>query len=126
MTTNRTDLAGIEIADIGDEEGLKALAVKTKVMISTVGPYCKYGEKVFKVCAEAGTHYFDVTGESVWVSSMIKKYEDVAKNSGAIMVPQIGVESAPSDLTTWLLAEHVRDELDADTKEVTIAIHKLK
>ncbi|OAQ98238.1 hypothetical protein LLEC1_05104 [Akanthomyces lecanii] len=64
---------GIEIADIGDEEGLKALALKTKVLLSTVGPYCKYGEKVFKVCAEAGTHYFDVTGEVVWVSSMIKK-----------------------------------------------------
>lgn len=117
---------GIEIADIGDEEGLKALAVKTKVLLSTVGPYCKYGEKVFKVCAESGTHYFDVTGESVWVGSMIKKYDSVAKNSGAIMVPQIGVESAPSDLTTWLLAEHVREELDADTKEVTISIHKLK
>ncbi|TQV99590.1 NAD(P)-binding domain [Cordyceps javanica] len=116
----------IEIADIGDEESLKALAVKTKVLLSTVGPYCKYGEKVFKVCAESGTHYFDVTGESVWVASMIKKYDEVAKDSGAIMVPQIGVESAPSDLTTWLLAEHVRDELDADTKEVTISIHKLK
>ncbi|KAJ6788216.1 hypothetical protein PWT90_02181 [Aphanocladium album] len=116
----------IEIADVGDEEGLKALAVKTKALLSTVGPYCKYGEKVFKACAEAGTHYFDVTGESVWVGKMIEKYDSVAKDSGAIMVPQIGVESAPSDLTTWLLAEHVREELDADTKEVTITIHKLK
>lgn len=57
---------------------------------------------------------------------MIEKYEDVAKDSGAIMIPQIGVESAPSDLTTWLLADHIREELDADTKEVTISIHELK
>lgn len=114
------------MVDTGDEDSLKALVVKTKVLLTTVGPYCKYGEKVFKACAEAGTHYFDVTGESVWVGSMIDKYEDTAKDSGAIMIPQIGVESAPSDLTTWLLAEHVRDELDADTKEVTISIHELK
>lgn len=96
------------------------------MILATVGPYCKYGEGMFKACAEAGTHYFDVTGEAVWVSKMIKKYDSVAKDSGAIMVPQIGVESAPSDLTTWLLAEHVRDEFDADTKEVTISIHEVK
>ncbi|KAJ2970085.1 hypothetical protein NQ176_g8351 [Zarea fungicola] len=124
INTDRVPPA-IEFADIGDAEALKTLAIKTRVLLSTVGPYCKYGEAVFKACAEAGTHYFDVTGESVWVAKMIEKYEDVAKDSGAIMIPQIGVESAPSDLTTWLLADHIREELDADTKEVTISIHEL-
>lgn len=91
-----------------------------------MGPYCKYGEAAFKACAEAGTHYFDVTGESVWVAKMIKKYESAAKASGAIMIPQIGIESAPADLCTWLLASTLREELNAKTKDVVISLHKLK
>jgi short subunit dehydrogenase-like uncharacterized protein len=41
-------------------EDLKTLALKTKVLISTVGPYWRYGTPVVQACAEVGTHYLDV------------------------------------------------------------------
>jgi len=69
---------------------LNALAKKTRLIISTVGPYGLYGEHAFKACAENGTHYLDVTGEVPFVADMIKKYEKTAKESGSIMIPQIG------------------------------------
>lgn len=118
--------SAIELADVNSEESLKALAEKTYILITTVGPYCIYGEKVFRSCAEAGTHYFDCTGEFPWVGRMIKKYEKTAQASGALMFPQIGVESAPPDLCTWALAKHVRDNMGALAKDVTITIHELK
>ncbi|KAG5991711.1 hypothetical protein E4U54_003838 [Claviceps lovelessii] len=115
----------IELADINDESQLKALVEKTCVIITTVGPYCLYGELTFRLCAEAGTHYLDCTGEVPWVARMIKKYQDVAKKTGAIMLPQNGIESAPADLMTWSMAQHLRKVLGAATKDVIVTIHKI-
>ena len=117
--------AGIEIASVEDEAQLETLVKKTFVVITTVGPYCQYGEPIFKLCAQTGTHYLDCTGETPWVARMIKKYEDTAKRSGAIMFPQAGVESAPPDLLTWSMAQHLRKNLSAPTKDAIVTIHKL-
>ena len=105
---------------------MQALAEKTFCLISTVGPYSQYGETAFKACAEAGTHYFDCTGEIPWTVKMIKKYESTAKSSGALMFPQIGIESAPPDLCTWAMANAIRRQLGAKIKDTVVSIHKLK
>lgn len=115
----------IEIANLNDND-LSALAQKTRVFLSTVGPYALYGEHAFKACAEAGTHYVDVTGEVVWVSKMINKYESTAKKTGAIMIPQAGVESSPPDLATWLLAKTLRTELGVKTKDVVMSLYHIR
>lgn len=107
-------------------EQVSALANKTFVLITTVGPYSARGEHAVKACAEAGTHYFDVTGESPWTYRMIKKYEKTAKESGAILIPQIGLESAPADLCTWALATTLRKQMNVKTRDVTISIHNIR
>ncbi|KAH7329126.1 Saccharopine dehydrogenase-domain-containing protein [Stachybotrys elegans] len=119
-------LPAVETANLNDELQLRSLVKKTKVLITTVGPYSLYGEPVFKACAETGTHYLDVTGEFPWVLRMIEKYETAAKTSGAIMLPQIGIESAPADLCTWLMAKSIREELGCGTGEVSMCIQNLK
>jgi short subunit dehydrogenase-like uncharacterized protein len=108
---------------VDNNEEMSALAKKTFVMITTVGPYSQYGEQAVKACVEAGTHYFDATGEAPWVYKMIKKYESIAKESGAILIPQMGLESAPPDLCTWSLANTLRKEMDAQTKDVVLSLH---
>ncbi|KAK4218103.1 Saccharopine dehydrogenase-like oxidoreductase [Rhypophila decipiens] len=117
----------VEVCNLSDED-LSALAKKTYILITTVGPYHKYGEHAFKACAEKGTHYLDVTGESAWVAKMIGKYQSVAESTGAKMFPQIGVESAPSDLVTYSLASVVRSQLPGQPKlgPTTVSIYKFK
>lgn len=115
----------IELCNL-DETELNVLAKKTKVFIAAVGPYVLFGEKAFKACAENGTHYLDVTGEGPFVASMIKEYEKVAKESGAIMIPQIGLDSAPADLVTWLLVDMIRTRLSVPTAEVIVSLHDIK
>jgi short subunit dehydrogenase-like uncharacterized protein len=90
-----------------------------------VGPYSLYGEHAFKACAENGTHYLDVTGEVPYVAKMIKKYEKTAQASGAIMIPQIGIDSAPADLITWTLVNMIRNRFSAPTAEAIVSIHKM-
>jgi short subunit dehydrogenase-like uncharacterized protein len=115
----------VEICTL-DGNDLSALAKKTYILVTTVGPYGQYGEHAFKACAENGTHYLDATGEVPFVARMIRKYESVAKASGAIMFPQIGVDSAPSDLVTWSLAALNRSQFSAGTKDVTVSVHQMR
>jgi short subunit dehydrogenase-like uncharacterized protein len=96
------------------------------VFVTTVGPYCLYGEPAFSACANNGTHYLDATGEVPYVARMIKKYHAVAQRTGAIMIPQIGLESAPGDLITYSLVAANRKVLSCATKEVILSLHDIK
>ncbi|EMF13192.1 uncharacterized protein SEPMUDRAFT_148566 [Sphaerulina musiva SO2202] len=115
---------GIEISQLNKND-LTELAKKTKVLISTVGPFHKYGEAAFAACAETGTHYLDCTGEVPWVYDMTAKYHALAKKNGAIMIPQNGVESAPTDLICWALVTHIRETLHVGTTELIDTIYDL-
>lgn len=53
--------------DAADAPGLRALAGRTRVLATTVGPYAAYGKEVARACAETGTHYADLTGEVLFV-----------------------------------------------------------
>lgn len=114
----------IEISDLNDGD-LAALAKKTFILITTVGPYGRHGEHAFKACAKNGTHYFDATGEIPFIARMIEKYEKYAKRTGSMLFPETGVESAPADLSVWSLAKHNRTEFSAKTGEVILSCHKL-
>lgn len=114
----------IEIAQLNKPD-LVRLAKTTKVLISTVGPYHKYGSAAFEACAETGTHYLDCTGEVPWVYEMMEKHEALAKKTGAIMIPQNGVESAPSDLMCWMLVNHIRQTLSVGTAEVINTVYSM-
>ncbi|KAI2613293.1 hypothetical protein GGR54DRAFT_616075 [Hypoxylon sp. NC1633] len=114
----------IEVCNLNDVE-VGALARKTFVIITTVGPYAKYGEYAFKACAEAGTHYFDCTGEAIWHWSMIRKHEATARATGACLFPQAALESALSDLMTFSMTSLIRSELSAPVSDVVVQLHTL-
>ena len=116
---------GVEVCNLTDAD-LTALAKKTFILITTVGPYGKLGEHAFQACAENGTHYLDVTGEVPFVARMLKKHEAAAQASGALMFPQIGIESAPPDLVTWSLAAFNRATFSLPTRDVTVSLHTVK
>ena len=63
-------------ADSGDPASLRAMAESTKVVISTVGPYIRYGEPLVAACAQAGTDYVDLTGEPEFVDLMWLRYHE--------------------------------------------------
>jgi len=75
---------GIFIADL-DEDALDKMAKATRCLISTVGPFIRYGTAVVEACAVNGTHYVDSTGEITWVKEIVDKYHKTAKVNGAIV-----------------------------------------
>jgi short subunit dehydrogenase-like uncharacterized protein len=92
-------------ADSSDAASLTALAEATRVLVTTVGPYARYGLPVVEACARAGTHYADLTGEALFVREAIDSVDAVARESGARIVHSCGYDSVPSDLSALLLAE---------------------
>ena len=57
---------------------------------------------------------------------MIQKYHSMARENGAIIIPEIGVESAPSDMLAWSLANSFRREFSLATREVICTLHNIK
>ncbi|KAF2836745.1 saccharopine dehydrogenase [Patellaria atrata CBS 101060] len=112
----------IEIAELNKED-LDQLAKKTKLLITTVGPYFQYGEPVIEACAKNGTHYIDCTGESPWHAVMIERFHEIAKSTRAIMIPQCGLDSVPSDMVAYLLASHFRKTLNTGLSNVDCSVH---
>ena len=72
----------IILADAKEPESLRSMCEKTKVVITTVGPYALYGEPLLEACITAGTHYCDITGEPAFVSKSIEIYHERAKERG--------------------------------------------
>lgn len=95
----------IVVHDAGSREAMTALALSTRVVCTTVGPYAKYGYPLASACAKNGTDYCDLTGEPPFMAKVIRACHDDAKKSGARVVHACGFDSIPSDLGMLVLAE---------------------
>ena len=88
----------VVVADGADIEALRLLAGQTKVVLSTAGPFARYGSLLVQACVESGTHYTDITGENHWVRGLIDKHHSEAASKGVRIIPSCGYDSIPSDL----------------------------
>ncbi|XP_050528457.1 saccharopine dehydrogenase-like oxidoreductase [Daktulosphaira vitifoliae] len=90
----------IDIIDVDVEtpESVQLMTASTSVVINCVGPYYMYGEIVVKSCVLKGTHYVDVTAESLFMDKMVYNYNNEAEKSGSVIVNALGLESVPADL----------------------------
>lgn len=95
---------GVIVADSSDPSSIDAMVEQTRVVLTTVGPYARYGTPVLAACARLGRDYVDITGEVPWVRRMIDAHHDEAVASGARIVPFCGFDSVPSDLGAWMAA----------------------
>ena len=100
----------IIIADSSDAASLRTMVLSTNVILTTAGPFAKYGSKVVKYCAQLGTHYCDITGETDWVREMVDKYDDAAKTSGACIVNMCGNDCVPWDMAVLACHKFMKEK----------------
>ena len=110
--------ADLLIADSQDQAALDAIAVRTRVMLTTAGPYALYGSGLVAACVRHQTHYVDITGETTWVRELIDRHHAQAAADGTRIIPFCGFDSVPSDLGAYLMARHIQTELGAECREV--------
>jgi saccharopine dehydrogenase (NAD+, L-glutamate forming) len=112
----RTNLTGIDPrlevmellhADVADTASLDAVAARSRVVITTVGPYLQYGEPLVAACAANGTDYVDLTGEPEFVDRMYLLHHATAEATGSRLVHACGFDSIPHDLGAMFAIEHL-------------------
>lgn len=89
---------------------LDEMAARTQVVITTVGPYSRYGLPLVAACAKAGTDYADLTGEAMFVRQSIDDYHKQAVDTGARIVHACGFDSVPSDMSVYELFRRARQD----------------
>ena len=97
----------IIVADAFDVNALEKMCKDTEVVLSTAGPYHKYGSDLLGACVKNGCHYVDITGESFWIKDMIEKHHKEASNKGVRIINACGFDSAPSDLGVFYSVNQV-------------------
>jgi short subunit dehydrogenase-like uncharacterized protein len=97
-------------ADAASPSSLQEMAARTQVVVTTVGPYSRYGMPLVAACAAAGTDYADLTGEAMFIRETIDLYHKQAADTGARIVHCCGFDSIPSDLSVYALYRAARDD----------------
>ncbi|KAG0315010.1 hypothetical protein BGZ99_007735 [Dissophora globulifera] len=113
-------------ADASSHESLEAMAARTKVVLTTVGPFMRYGEPLVAACIKQGTHYVDSTGESPFVFDIIQKHHEEARRKNIMVVPQCGFDSIPSELGTKMVVDFLRKEYNLSTKSAKLSVVKFR
>lgn len=67
------------VADASDPDTLDAMVKRTKVVLTTVGPYQLYGNELVAACVANGTDYTDLCGEPAWMRQKIDQHDAAAK-----------------------------------------------
>ena len=99
--------SGLEaiVTDSADDAALATLAGRTRVVLTTVGPYALYGSKLVAACVNAGTHYCDLAGEVQWIRQMVDQHHERATETGARIVHCCGFDSIPMDMGAYFLQQ---------------------
>jgi short subunit dehydrogenase-like uncharacterized protein len=96
--------ADILVADSTDYASIDAMAAQARIVVSTAGPFARYGTPVVDACVQRRAHYVDITGETSWIDTLIPRHHLRAAEQGVRIVPCCGFDSVPSDLSAFLLA----------------------
>jgi short subunit dehydrogenase-like uncharacterized protein len=114
------------IADASDSDDMAQLADTARVVVSTVGPYAKYGSELVAAVAAAGTDYCDLTGEPHWMQQMIDAHSVEAEASGARIVHTCGVDSIPSDLGVLFTQQRAIETLGTPCSRIRMRVKGFK
>ncbi len=114
------------VADTLDAGAMRELAARTRVVLTTVGPYARYGSELVAACAERGTHYCDLAGEVQWIRRMIDAHDATARNSGARIVHSCGFDSIPMDIGAWFLQQEARQRYGGYCESIVLLVRAMK
>lgn len=113
-------------ADASLPSTLQAMAARAQVVVTTVGPYTRYGLPLVAACAAAGTDYADLTGEPMFMRNSIDLYHKQAADTGARIVHACGFDSVPSDLSVYALYHAAREDGAGELTDTNCVVRSFK
>ena len=109
------ELGGLEIAvaDVSRPESVRALVGEGDVLVSTVGPFTRWGDPAAEAAIAGRAHYLDSTGEPAFIRRVFEHYGERAAGAGVGMVTAFGYDWVPGNLAGALA---LREAGDAATR----------
>ena len=106
------ELGGLEtqVADVAAPASVAALVGQGDVLVSTVGPFARWGEPALRAATGAGAHYVDSTGETPFIREVFERWGPEAERSGSVLLTAMGYDWVPGNLAGALA---LRDAGDA-------------
>lgn len=85
-------------ADVCCPQSLASLCRQTRLLVSCVGPYSRYGRPVVAACVEAGIDYLDIAGEPQFMEAVEAQFHHKAVEKGSLVVSACGYDSIPAEM----------------------------
>lgn len=85
-------------ADVHRPETVRALVGPGDVLVSTVGPFARWGSAAVEAAIGAGAHYLDSTGEPGFIRDVFHRWGPRAAEAGSALVPAFGYDWVPGNL----------------------------
>src|SRR3954469_18406455 len=101
------ELGGLEHAraDALRQNSLFELVGSDDVLVSTVGPFVKWGGAAVRAATAAGATYLDSTGEPAFIRQVFQEHSEPAERSGAALLTAMGYDYVPGALAGALVLE---------------------
>jgi short subunit dehydrogenase-like uncharacterized protein len=109
------ELGGLEwaLADVARPESVRALVERGDVLVSTVGPFARWGGPAVEAAIASGAHYLDSTGEGSFIRDVFDRYGGGAQAAGCGLMTAFGFDWVPGNLAGALA---LRDAGEAATR----------
>ena len=92
-------------ADVSDPPSVAALVENADVLVTTVGPFARWGQPAAAAATTVGAHYLDSTGEPVFIREVFERYGPAAEQAGIGMLTAMGYDWVPGNLAGALALE---------------------
>jgi short subunit dehydrogenase-like uncharacterized protein len=91
---------GLEVAeaDVTRPESVRGLVERGDVLVSTVGPFTRWGGPAVQAAAHSGAHYLDSTGEPGFIREVFERHGPAAEAAGCGLVTAFGYDWVPGNL----------------------------
>ena len=96
-------------ADVSDPPSVAALVEHGDVLVTTVGPFAKWGQPAAAAATTKHAHYLDSTGEPQFIREVFERYGPVAENAGIGMLTAMGYDWVPGNLAGALALDRAGD-----------------
>jgi short subunit dehydrogenase-like uncharacterized protein len=90
------------VADVSRPETVRELVERGDVLISTVGPFVRWGGPAVRAAIAAGAHYLDSTGEGTFIREVFERHDDAARAAGCGLITAFGYDWVPGNLAGGL------------------------
>jgi short subunit dehydrogenase-like uncharacterized protein len=92
-----------QVADVSDPATVRSLVERGDVLISTVGPFARWGETAVEAAIATGATYIDTTGEPAFIRRVFEHYGPAAARAGTALLTALGFDFVPGNLAAELV-----------------------